>query len=316
MLNSVKCRDKYIKYIACFTWHEELNLKRQLVALILLALAHTAYALELGEEAYGILQMAFSYDESYPLNARIAGTVKSDGISFEKVVFDSFHDGAVPGLLSIPETGEDAYPVVLLMHGLTGTKENWLKHPFSHGGQITRGLLEEGYAVMALDAQYHGDRAVNNDYINPGEMVFQRGWGVRYSNMMTQTIVDYRRAIDYLATRNEIDTSRVGIVGFSMGGHMTFILNAVEPRVKAVVACVVPETPGMPIAASTFTRSMGRTPFLMMMGRKDRFYTVQQAQTLFDRVPGENKTLQFFDSGHSLPPEYTGQVVKWIAKKL
>jgi dienelactone hydrolase len=177
-------------------------------------------------------------------------------------------------------------------------------------------LLEQGYAVMALDAQYHGDRAIYNDYINPGEMIFQRGWGVRYSNMVIQTIVDYRRAIDYLATRSDIDADRVGIVGYSMGGHMTFILGAVEPRVKAVVACVVPATPGMPIAAATFARSMGRAPLLMMMARNDQFYSVEQAQQLFDGVPGTDKAIQFFDSGHSLPPEYVTQVVDWVAESL
>jgi len=97
---------------------------------------------------------------------------------------------------------------------------------------------------------------------------------------------------------------------------MTFILAANEPRVKAVVACVIPNTRGMPIEAATFARSMGRVPLLMMMARKDNFYSVEDAQRLFDDVPGDNKTLRLFDSGHLLPPEYTKQVVDWVVGSL
>ncbi|MEH6629163.1 MAG: dienelactone hydrolase family protein [Motiliproteus sp.] len=117
-------------------------------------------------------------------------------------------------------------------------------------------------------------------------MVFQRNWEVRYSNMVTQTIVDYRRAIDYLATRGDIDTDRVGLIGYSMGGHMTFILGASEPRIKTIVGCVVPEMAGVLSAASTFTRSLGDKPLLMMMAQKDKWYTVEAARQLFKSIPG------------------------------
>ena len=274
-----------------------------------------AAAQEFGAEAYSLLKATYGYDAGFPLDAHVAGTFKQDDTTWEKISLASFHGGLVPGLLAVP-AGEGPFPVVLLLHGLTGHKRQWLSDEFTHGGEVTAGLLGRGYAVLALDAQYHGDRAVYNNFVDPGEMVFQRGWGVRYANMMTQTIVDYRRAIDYLATRGDIDTDRIGILGYSMGGHMTFILGAVDPRVKAVVACVVPATEGMPMAAMQFARDMGARPLLMMMATQDQFYTVEQAQALFDRVPGERKKLRFFDSGHSLPATYAGEAVAWLAEQI
>ena len=291
-------------------------LKQILSTLFLLVLTHSTTAQEFGDEAYAVLMSTFMYDESYPLNPRIAGVAESDGISYQRVVLDSFHGGAVPGILSAPQKGSKPFPVVMLLHGLNHDKESWLKDESTHGSQITRGLLAKGYAVMALDAQYHGDRAVYNDYIDPGEMVFRRGWVIRYKDLVTQTIIDYRRAIDYLGTRDEFDLNRVGIVGYSMGGHMTFLLAASDPRIKAVVACVIPETAGLLIEASTFVRSLEKTPLLMMMARKDQFYTVESAQKMFDSIPGKNKDLRFFESGHSLPPEYAPQVVDWLAETL
>ena len=291
-------------------------MKRILIFVLVLGLAHGVHARELGDEAYGVLMTSFMYDASYPLNARVAGERTQEGIKFEKVVLDSFNGGVVAGLLALPASGEGPFPVVLLLHGLTDNKESWFEDGFSHGLLITRGLLAKGVAVMALDAQFHGDRSVYNDYIDPGEMVFKHGWGVRYKDLLTQTTIDYRRAIDYLGTRGEIDVNRVGLLGYSMGGHTTFLLAASEPRVKAVVACVVPETPNLLYEASTFVRGLDQTPLLMMMARKDQFYTVESAQRLFDSVPGPDKTLQFFDSGHSLPVEYVQQAVDWLGRKL
>lgn len=287
-----------------------------LLLLLVLAGASRLQAAELGEEAYGLLKATYGYDTGYPLGARQVGVKQDDGITWERLAFESFHHGLVPGLLAVPTKGEGPFPVVLLLHGLTGNKSQWLEDAFTHGGEVSAGLLEAGYAVLALDAQYHGERAVYNGFVDPGEMVFRRGWNMRYANLLTQTIVDYRRAIDYLATREDIDADRLGILGYSMGGHMTFILGAVEPRVKAVVACVVPTTAGMPMAAAQFARDLGDRPLLMMMARQDQFYTVEEAQALHDRVPGENKRIEFFDSGHSLPEAYAGMAVSWVSEHL
>jgi hypothetical protein len=40
-------------------------------------------------------------------------------------------------------------------------------------------------------------------------MVFRLGWTMRYANVLAQTVVDYRRAIDYLETRDDIGASRI-----------------------------------------------------------------------------------------------------------
>jgi len=267
-------------------------------------------------EAYGLLKSIYAYDQTYPLNLRSVGTIEHAGYSFEKIVFDSFHGGKASGLLALPSKTEAPFPVVLLLHGVAGNKKQWLGDAFTHGGEVSTGLLENGYAVLALDAQYHGDRAVYNDYLDVDEMIFQKGWGVRFANMLTQSVVDYRRMIDYLSARSDINSSRIGLLGYSMGGHMAFILGAVEERIQASVACVVPHMANMPMAASAFARDMGARPLLLMMGREDNFYTEDQAQALFDAVPGEKKSLKLFDSGHSLPVEYTTQTTQWLAENL
>ena len=289
----------------------------KLLSTILLSIAAAgASGNEMHPQAYGLLKSIYAYDQSFPLNARTVGSVQHGEAVFEKIVFDSFHDGKVPGLLALPTQGDAPFPIVLLLHGVTGDKKQWLGDDFTHGGEVSAGLLKEGFGVLALDAQYHGDRAVYNDYLDAGEMVFKKGWGVRYANMLTQSVVDYRRAIDYLSLRDDIDSTRIGLLGYSMGGHMAFILGAVEERIQATVACVVPHMAGMPMAASAFARDMGADPLLMLMGREDQFYTQDQANSLFRAIPGNAKTIQFFDSGHSLPVEYAAKATQWLKKNL
>ncbi|NND97180.1 MAG: hypothetical protein HKN47_07620, partial [Pirellulaceae bacterium] len=92
------------------------------------------------------------------------------------------------------------------------------------------------------------------------------------NEMVIQGTRDWRRAIDYVSTRKEIDSKRIGMVGYSMGGWQTFILTAVEPRIRVSVSCVVPSLVGQssPIAPKDYARGIGSRPLLMLMGRATR----------------------------------------------
>ena len=46
---------------------------------------------------------------------------------------------------------------------------------------------------------------------------------------------DDLRTVDYLASRPEVDPARIGCVGLSMGGYRSFLLAALEPRIKVAV---------------------------------------------------------------------------------
>jgi predicted esterase len=271
----------------------------------------------IGIEAFQVMSKFFSYDKNIPLESIIVEQREESEYIREKIVFRGVDDSQVPGYLALPKEGAAPYPCILLLHGLTGSKEIWWNVDRSPGNLVEK-LLVSGFAVLSLDAKYHGERIAFNNYESPSIFVFQKGWDIRSNYMTVQSVREYRRAIDYLETRIEIDTGRLGMIGYSMGGFMTFSLTAVDPRVKVSVACVTPniEEPYSPKAAYHFAPYINNRPFLMLMGKDDPFYTVEEAQQLHNFIDSDVKEITFYNSGHRLPDEWIERATEWMEKYL
>jgi dienelactone hydrolase len=284
------------------------------------------YQLErLGEEASRAVALAYEYDPTVPLEARTVEKVEKDGAPREKIVFRGAQGYLVPGYLQLPPSGGGPYPCVLLLHGWSGSKDHWWQDDnYISGGKVRKGLLAAGCAVLALDAQCHGDRMAQNDfapvnhYADPSAPSPPRKGYFSPSDIYVQTTRDYRRAIDYLASRPEIDAARIGVVGYSMGGTQTMLLLGVEPRVKAAVAVAVPaeKSKWSLVAPQNFVRAVGGRPLLSIMGRQDPMCPEDHARQLHALVESGTKQQVFLEAGHKLPPDYVPRAVAWIQRYL
>ena len=270
----------------------------------------------IGPESFEVLRQFYDYDKGVPLDATITGQIEGNGYVREKIIFRG-HRSQVPGYLAIPQDGNAPFPVVLLLHGVTSSKESWWEENNTME-RLTKQLLASGYAVLTLDSEYHGERSGNSEFKSPIDFL-EKGWFVQFRDMTIQSVIDYRRGLDYLATRADIDMSRVGMVGYSMGGMMTFILSAVDERISLAVSCVSPivTVPYLPTAVQNFAPFIRDTPFLMLMATSDeRNYSRETANQVFNLLASENKRLEFFESGHMLPKEWPGHAIKWIETHL
>jgi dienelactone hydrolase len=166
------------------------------------------------------------------LAQRPAGPPTDGQIEREKLFLTGWDpDEPVPAY-AYYKKGNRAMPVVIFLHGLGGSKEQ--------DGQRLRDLAGKGFFVLALDAYLHGERKV------PG--VFPAGkslgnLGEDYSIWVHQSSVahtarDVSKIIDALSARADVDRSRIGVIGISMGGSTCMVLAWREPRISVVVGLI------------------------------------------------------------------------------
>jgi hypothetical protein len=178
-----------------------------------------------------------------PLNAKINGNIDHDGFRIEKVIFESLPDFFVTANLYLPTVaGAGPFPVVLMTpgHSPTGKAGEF---------QLAANLARNGLAAFAYDPMSEGERL---QYFDPATKKSKVGGPTgEHAQADLQTaplgehvsryfVWDAMRAIDYLASRRDIDAQRIGAFGCSGGGTVTAYLAALDPRVKAAAsACYI-----------------------------------------------------------------------------
>ena len=275
------------------------------------------------EEAFKARLPFFDYDKNVPLEGRVVQ--EREGGKRQKIVFRGAQGFLVPGYVEFPASGTKPYPLVLLLHGWSGSKEDWYKDDnYINGGVMRKALLEAGFAVLALDAATHGERSNEIDYqhVNPFDdpkAPARRNY-FTYAEISVQTVKDYRRALDFIIERGEVATNRIGLVGYSMGGMDSFYLLSVEPRIKMAVACVPPLLSASYGPASPIDYSWGvrDRPFLLLMGRKDGAtnYVATIEASYHQYIENPQSKLIWYDQGHKLTAIYVPDALAWVKKHL
>ncbi|MCL6260136.1 dienelactone hydrolase family protein [Aquiflexum sp. TKW24L] len=268
-------------------------------------------------EVFESIVQFYKYDQNIPLEARIVEKKELPDGNREKIIFKGVNNSTVPAYLTIPKNGATSHPVVVIADGIYGSKERWFEDDsWPKGGLITKSFLRAGFAVLILDAAYHGERTSEYDYVSPP---FPLTFPNEARHMVIQTATEYRRAIDYLSTRSEIDTSRIGMMGLSMGAVITFQLSSIDPRIKTAVAGLTPPLKLPELQAGdvcTFANHVSCNSFLMFMGNEDPFYSMEEAHELYDRIPISQKEFVEYNVGHEPPAEYVEKVTDWFEKHL
>jgi cephalosporin-C deacetylase-like acetyl esterase len=201
-------------------------IKYRSIALFLIAFLFngcTTNAQRINDEMADLL---FGYDKSLPLQPEVTEQEEATGYKVLKVIYRSSRDQHVPAFFILPKGKEgEKLPCVILMHGL-GSDKNMFKMMWGT-------LASAGYALFAIDAQYHGERKPK-DTSTP--LFGPYPYNTR--DALAQTVVDLRRGIDFLESRPEIDPSRIGYLGASMGGIIGSMFAGVDERVQAPVLLV------------------------------------------------------------------------------
>jgi dienelactone hydrolase len=281
----------------------------------------------LSDDAFKAILQFYQYDKDIPLDPIVIKQSENEEYTLEKITFKGADELLVPGYFAVPKKGTPPYPCILQLHGMTLSKEQWWEEDSWHmGPPLSPKLLENGFAVLAIDYPLHGERSILYGYENTARMVFRKRMIYRFRNMVISGVIDCRRALDYLESREEIDSTRLGVIGSSLGGTMSLLLTGVDSRIKVATALVAPTVirpiyEGQPdissIAPYNFVRAFNQRPVLMLMGKNDDFnYTVEGAKALYDLIEGDSKEIYFYGCGHRLPEEHISKAMEWFVKHL
>jgi dienelactone hydrolase len=131
---------------------------------------------------------------------------------------------------------------------------------------------------------------------------------------------DLSRAIDFLQTRPDIDSSRIGYSGISGGADAGFIFVALEPRLKAAALLGGGRVNGeaqLPEANLVNFVPRIRTPTLLLYGRNDAGRPVDTFQVPLFRLlgtPAEHKRHAILDGAHTpaRQEDVIREVLEWF----
>jgi len=169
-----------------------------------------------------------------PGPAKLVRTEEHDGYTLERLVLDLNGQEPVPALLLLPHKRQTPAPGLLYIHWHGGMydlgKEQLLKG-VDAAPAYAPVCAQKGLVTLAIDSWCFGERKREAQGRVGEEDAFKlmlwRGQ-VLFGMMM----FDELGALDYLASRKEVDAKRLATLGMSMGSTKAWWLAALDPRIK------------------------------------------------------------------------------------
>jgi dienelactone hydrolase len=226
-------------------------------------------------------------------------------------------------------------PLIILSHGFRGSKKD-LKDKLEM-------LAELEYYAVAIDNRGHGDR-VEHDFMS---QVFQDGkldvYQVR--RLIKETADDIPAIVDHFGADKQVDGQRIGMLGVSMGGFVTFRALVIEERIKLAAPIIaspywdelprdvhVLTTPEAEQKLTAYAQEYSPAyyperffprPILIQIGGKDnhsngervkQFY--RELKSYYHEVAKRVKLIVHEDEGHEFTEPMWINVVKWFQEYL
>ena len=210
-----------------------------------------------------------------PLDLRVTSEEEGLGHVLEGWTIRGAHSDTVPVDVYLP-AGTETWGVVVAQHGRRGHR----KVPYVRGA--AKRWSRDGLAVVAIDAPYHGDRALD-----------QIPDLARNEPFLTQTVGDLRRLVSAIGSDRRLADLPVGYLGFSMGVLVGVPFMAADLRVRAGVFAVGGATGTGPTDPATYAPLIRERPVLLASADRDEFFNRASLTALYESFGGSQELLQF-----------------------
>lgn len=211
-----------------------------------------------------------------PLEARRAGRIESERWAVEKVLIRTLPGYYLAGNLYLPRGRRGPFPGVLIPHG--HWKHGRLEDLDTYSvPRLGVNLAAQGYVAFAYDMVGYNDTDQTEHEFgqSPEEQLWSFGpLGLQLWNSI--------RALDFLESLPEVDRSRLAATGASGGGTQTFLLAAVDERVKVAApvnmvsaimqgGCACENAPGLRVGTNNveIAAMMAPRPMLLVSATGD-----------------------------------------------
>ncbi|MBC8985124.1 acetylxylan esterase [Pedobacter sp. N36a] len=187
----------------------------------------------------GIDAVIKGFPSESALNPKISGTIIQPGYRIEKVSYESFRDHHVTANLYLP-TGKGPFPTVLMF---CGHEDSGKATPSYQQAAIL--FAKNGFVVFVIDPISQSERHQLLDEAGKPQTkggttehtLLNQSANLLGSSVAVYELFDNMRGLDYLCTRKEVDSSRIGCIGNSGGGMQVIYFAAMDARVKVLAPC-------------------------------------------------------------------------------
>jgi hypothetical protein len=262
-----------------------------------------------------------------PLNPIFRGERQHDGYSVENVAFESLPGFFVIGNLyrPLPRSAGQKFPAILAAHG------HW-----DRPASFARFRPDAQYLVATLARS--GAVVLTYDMVGFGESTQHEH---RTDITLALQLWNSTRALDFLQSLPEVNGDAIGMTGESGGGTQTFMLTAVDDRIKVSAPVVMVSAhffggcvceSGMPIHRSAehdtnnveIAALAAPRPLLLVSDGQDwtrntptvEFPYLQRVYGLYPDAAGLVQNVHLPDEGHDYGKSKRAAVYPFLAKHL
>lgn len=269
-------------------------------------------------EVFQVYKQQFAYDMTALQVEALSRKEREDWV-FERVSFEApYGDERIIANLFLPKNTEPPYQTVIyfpgsasLMQSSSENLESYYEFPV-----FLSFLVKNGRAVVY--PVFKGTFERQDKSVLP---IFIGADTYEYTDYAIKLVKDFKRTVDYLETREDINSDKLAYLGMSWGGVLGAIIPAVEDRLKASV--LVPGAmmgKGRPEVNQVNYVGRVTIPTLMLNGKYDTLAPLETAiKPMYELLgtPNEHKKLILYETDH-IPPktEFMKETLNWYDKYL
>jgi dienelactone hydrolase len=160
------------------------------------------------------------------------------GVVAERITYATQFGMRIPAILYLPQRRSGKVPALIVVNGHGGDKYSWYSY---YSGIL---YARAGAAVLTFDMAGEGERNLRRESgtrahdmewrgsLKPGQQPPPEQLARRLAGLM---LTDVMQAVSYLGQRPEVDPTRIGAMGYSVGAFVLDIAGAVDPRLRVCV---------------------------------------------------------------------------------